>query len=147
MPSVDHEPFYGAASMPTSGEAALSVAMTHPAPGVVLVRVIGEIDLVTVDRCRRVLCHACREATTCYQGDPDLGLVVCDLTAVTFLGAAATGMIAETNSFTRRHGARLRLVADTRAVRRVLQLTGLDREIPVDTRISDALAARPEQHT
>lgn len=144
MSSVDRGPFGRVATTSPSGAAALSVVTSHPAPGVVLVRVIGEIDFATVDRCRRALYHARRDAT---RQETDLDLVVCDLTAVTFLGAAATGILAEADVVTRRHGATLRLVADTRAVRRVLRVTGLDRMIPVETRISDALAARPEQRT
>ena len=114
----------------------LSVTLHHPQPEWALVRVHGEVDLGTVDDFRAVMVGARREP------GPD-GLpgrhVVCDLSGVTFLAAIGVGALAEAGDAARRGGTHLHLVAPPGPARRVLELCGLDRELPIAGRLADVL--------
>lgn len=117
----------------------LSVSVHRPEPDRVLLRAHGEVDLGTVDGLRDLLAGVGHP-------DPAAGTgpvhVVCDLSGITFLGAVGVGALAEAGEAARRRGAALCLVATTRPVRRVLELCGLDRELPVASRLTDALDHR-----
>ncbi|WP_345416998.1 STAS domain-containing protein [Actinomycetospora chlora] len=115
----------------------LTVAPTQPRRGLVLVRVIGEVDMLTATR----LCDVLDGAVRTVAADRDTGhdstpvdetpSVVCDLGGVTFLGASGLDVFATAEATARRHRVRLVLVAGHRAVVRPLHLTALDRRIAV----------------
>jgi anti-sigma B factor antagonist/stage II sporulation protein AA (anti-sigma F factor antagonist) len=118
------------------------LTLHHPQPGRALVRVHGEVDLGTVDDFRAVMIMARREPV------PD-GLpgrhVVCDLSGVTFLAAVGVGAVAEAGAAARRGGTHLHLVAPPGPARRVLELCGLDRELPIAARLADVLDQGPPE--
>jgi anti-sigma B factor antagonist len=122
-------------------DGSLAIATTAPRRAVLVVRAVGEIDLLTAPAWRRVLTTATRAlaATRLDDAAPEL---VADLSPVTFLGASGLDVLVELAEQTARHHVRLRVVATGRRVRRPLQLTGLDRHLAVETRLEDAVVPR-----
>lgn len=134
----------------------LLVSVTYPAADLALVGAAGEIDRRTSPRWARTLAEACA-ALTLLAGAPPAGShsrpgdrlhgrgpatarrMVCDLSEVTLLDAAGLGVLVELAGLAARGRIELRLVVATRPVRRVLELTGLDREFRVERRLLDAL--------
>jgi anti-sigma B factor antagonist len=97
----------------------------------VVLAVSGDIDMVTAPEFEKHLLSALRERP---------GTLVVDLGGVDFLGSAGlTALVAahqEAGEWTR-----LRVVAESSATARPLQLTGLDQEIPVFATRDEALSA------
>ncbi len=131
----------------------LTLALSRPRPGVVLVRVVGEIDLLTAPGWAQSLATAHQDLVETITSstvdrarddDPHPSRIVCDLTGVTFLGAAGLSVIAEAIDRAGDGAVGLWLVADTRPVRRVLHLAGLDRCVAVAARLSDAVGGPHE---
>jgi anti-sigma B factor antagonist len=116
--------------------ARLRVASTRPRPGVSVVRVSGEIDLVDACRLDHVLQAAVVAAATSGRLDPhERPRVVCDLDGVEFLGAAGLGVLANAVVTARTHAVELVCFTVRRSVRQVIRLTALDRAlslIPTD---------------
>ena len=110
--------------------AGLTVAPTQPRRGLVLVRVIGEIDLLTARHLREVLDGALG-AVAADRGDIDAPSVVCDLEGVTFLGASGLDVLAAAHEAARGLDVHLVLVAAHRTVVRPLAITALDRRLTV----------------
>lgn len=111
----------------------LVVAPTRPRPGLVLVRVLGEVDMLTAGRLATVL----RAAVDTVADDRDTGsgaldedpAVVCDLDGVTFFGATGLDTVAAAHQVAAARGVRLVVVASCRIVRRPFRLTALDRRV------------------
>jgi len=100
-------------------EAALSLEFDGDSqPGRVIVRIDGELDMLTAPRLRDALFPVVADA------DAD---VVLDLDRVTFLGSNGLGVLVEVARRASDSGAALRLVAGTKVVNRPLTLTGLDK--------------------
>jgi anti-anti-sigma regulatory factor len=119
----------------------------RPRPGVAVVRAVGEIDLITAPGWARALRQACDQlAATTPDPAPGRGpaagarsRLVCDLSGVEFLGVSGLAVLDRTGEHAGACGVELRLLAATRRVRRILELTGLDRAWPVDARLTDAV--------
>lgn len=111
----------------------LVVASTRPRPGLALVRVLGEVDLMTAGRLATVL----RAALDTVTDDRDTGpgtldgepSVVCDLEGVTFFGATGLDIVADAHEVAVDRGVRLVVVASRRTVCRPFRLTALDRRV------------------
>lgn len=113
----------------------LTVAPTQPRRGLVLVRVFGEVDMLTVRHLGDVL----DGAVATVAADRDTGqdatpsdepaAVVCDLGGVTFLSAAGLDVLVTAQATARDRQVRLVLVAGHRTVVRPLRLTALDRRL------------------
>jgi anti-anti-sigma factor len=84
---------------------------------VAVVRVAGEVDLLTV--------QVFRETVDQVLDQPPLVLVI-DLSAVTFFGAGGLTVLVVARELVQQRGAALRLVCGARAVTRPLALVGLD---------------------
>lgn len=110
-----------AGERPEAGELVVSVAA--PAPGVVVLGVAGEIDMMTAPELTARV-HAQFEAGP-------VKVLVVDLGAVTFLGSAGLAVLAEAHHVATEVGAVVRVVASTRTVLRPLQVTGLDQLLTV----------------
>lgn len=141
MNTTPNTPIPAAGSVPEPVHG-LSVTLHHPRPGRALVCVHGEVDLGTVDDFRAVMVEAGREPVA--DGLPDRH-VVCDLSGVTFLAAVGVGALAEAANAARRGGTHLHLVAPPGRARRVLELCGLDRELPIAARLADVLGQGPPE--
>ena len=104
--------------------AAVTIAATEDEAGVPVLRVAGEVDLATIGCVRDAIArHSHRH-----------GLVI-DLTAVTFFAVCGVDLLLET-------AARMpvRVVADSRAVLRVLAASGVDGQLPREVSVVDAVA-------
>ncbi|WP_169735330.1 anti-sigma factor antagonist [Actinokineospora inagensis] len=97
-----------------------------------VVTVRGEVDLVTAPAVRETLNTALR--------DPDLLLLVVDLSPVDFLAAAGLGVLVEVRDRARARAVDLRLVATGRVVLRPLDVTGLRRTFQLHDRVDTPLA-------
>ncbi len=97
--------------------------------GSVVIALAGELDLYNADEVRVALAEA-------IEGGADR--VVVDLAAVEFVDSTALGVLVEARSRLGRD--RLRLAAPRLETRRTLQVSGLDRHLPVHDSVDDALA-------
>jgi anti-sigma B factor antagonist len=101
-----------------ASDAVLTVEHVPPGPdGRLVVRVGGEIDMLTSPRLRAALFPVVSAAGSD---------VVIDLDAVTFLGSNGLGVLVELSQQATAVGTRLRLVCANRMAARPLTLTGLD---------------------
>jgi anti-sigma B factor antagonist len=100
--------------------------------GAWVVHLGGELDLYNADSVREAL----REVV----GKQPERLVV-DLEEVDFIDSTALGALIEARS-TLGSGGTLLLAAPTHETRRALQVSGLDRHLPVHGTVDDALAAK-----
>lgn len=94
-----------------------------------VVTVGGDIDLATAPVLARYLDGVLAR--------PDCAEVIVDLAAVEFLGARGVGVLADADDRASARGCSMLLVAGTRAVTRVLRLTGLDRHVATVPTIAD----------
>lgn len=99
----------------------MTVTPTRPRPGLALVRVIGEVDVLTGPRLREALADVTDEVV-----GEHAPAVVCDLGGVTFLGATGLDVFVDTQRRATARGVQLVLVAHHRTVLRPFRLTALD---------------------
>ena len=99
--------------------------------GMVVLRVVGEVDLATVGRLRD---HLDKQVPGAYR------LVIVDCTGVSFLAACGIGLLIETADRALAEGMALWLVANSRVVLRVLEATGADKLIPYASTVAQAVA-------
>jgi anti-sigma B factor antagonist len=100
-----------------------SVSVTADADGGVLIGVVGEIDLATADH----LWAAVIEAMTAWTGD-----VVVDLSGVTFLDSQGLSALLRAHKDCGIDAARLTLRSPSRQVRKVFEVTGVDRILHIE---------------
>ncbi len=108
----------------------IGVAVERVAAGVTLVRVRGEVDLLTAPLLRAELDH---------QVDLMPSVLIIDLTRVVFFGASGVEVLIEVRQRARRTETLLRLVVNTRAVARMVKILQLDRLFPIYHELADAL--------
>jgi anti-sigma B factor antagonist len=106
-------------------------ALPSSVQGVLVLRVVGEVDLATVGRLREQLHH--------HVPSEHRGLVL-DCTAVSFLGACGIGLLAEIADRARAEEIALRLVAHSRLVLRALEVTMADQLISRASTVAEAVA-------
>lgn len=100
--------------------------------GWMVVTVVGELDLASAPRLRQEVTSLAGKGR-CW--------VLIDMTDVDFLDSTGLGVLVGILKRLRSLGGDLRLVGTRPAVRRVFDLTGLDRVLPLHPSVSDALAA------
>jgi anti-anti-sigma factor len=123
---------------------------------VVVVRAVGEIDLLTAPAWRRTLGAAARGVGSPNSAPPvarsgsisvgpDRGRtprLVCDLSAASFFGATGLGVLVEVAPHATELGVELVVVADDHgSVDRLLRMSGLDRVVEVRRRLEDAVVS------
>jgi len=113
----------------------LDTQVSRPRAGSVLLEVDGEIDTLTAARLQAGLDEALDVARS-----EGCGVVV-DLTGVTFLASSGLAVLIGGARRVAGFGARLRLVAASRAVTRPLQVTGADALFDTFDDVASALAA------
>ena len=106
-------------------------ALPSSVAGVLVLRVVGEVDLVTVRQLREQLPKYLRSD---YRG------LVLDFTAVSFLAGCGIGVLLEIADQARTEGIALRLVADSRVVLRALEVSLADQRISLATTVAEAVA-------
>jgi anti-sigma B factor antagonist len=115
------------------GTEALRIVIGRPLPGVRVVQVAGELDMVTAPHLDSCLLD---------QIDKRDGHVVVDLSAVTFLGAAGLTSLVKAREAAACHDIRLHLAGvDHRTVARFLEITQLRPTFAVHPSIGSAVTA------
>jgi anti-sigma B factor antagonist len=92
--------------------------VVHSGAGGLLVRVAGEVDLVTVPQLEDELTMAEKDL-------PPSGRLVLDLTAVTFVASAGLSVLIKHDQRCREAGKELRIVSGNRTIARTFLMTGL----------------------
>jgi anti-sigma B factor antagonist len=95
-----------------------------------VVHLAGELDLYNAQTVREALLAACEESPQ---------RLVVDLSEVNFIDSTALGVLIEARSKLGRPG--LVLASPQLETRRTLQVSGLDRHLPVHDSVDDALSA------
>jgi anti-sigma B factor antagonist len=106
------------------------VAGVDRSDGATVVRLAGELDLYNAHAVREALLAACEESPV---------RLVVDLSDVSFIDSTALGVLIEARSKLGRPA--LVLAAPQLETRRTLQVSGLDRHLPVHDSVDDALSA------
>jgi anti-sigma B factor antagonist len=101
---------------------------------VVVYQVSGEIDTLTAP-------HLDRALTSTDDRGSGVSHVVLDLSAVPFLSSAGLSILVEHHTRCRRDDMGFAVVAAQRAVSRAIEITALDRIIPLFDNVSDAVRA------
>lgn len=96
-------------------EVPLQISIGQPRPDVTVLRLHGDLDLLTAPLLRETL-RSLLVSTGC---------VLVDLTGIEFLGSAGLAELAGAQNTAAGQGARIVLVASSRAVLRPLEVTGL----------------------
>jgi anti-sigma B factor antagonist len=109
----------------------LSIGVRPVRDGAAVVTVTGEIDIATV--------ASLKAAIAPLAADPTVRMLVCDLSEVSFFGAAGISVLLEARAALIRRGARLRLVATERMVIRPLAVLHLLDVLPVSQDVRTAL--------
>lgn len=120
----------GGMERPQNGACAISTS--RPVNGVVSVAVRGELDLYTAPQLERALALAAEDGA--------LGLLV-DLAECAFIDSTALGALVDAHRRLGTVDRRLAVVAPDRQIRRVFELTGLDRVLSLHESQADALRA------
>jgi anti-sigma B factor antagonist len=100
----------------------LRIAIEQARPDVVVVRLIGDLDLLTATRFRERLRPLL---------DQPGQTVLVELSGLSFLGSAGLAELAAAHDTATKIGARIVLVANARAVLRPLEVTGLHTLFPI----------------
>ncbi len=100
-------------------------------PGVLLIRMSGEIDIATAD----FASESIRAAVA-----PPARLVLIDVSAVTFCSSAGLGNLVEARNLAGEHNITLALVGVGRPVDRPLAVTGLGGQFRIYATVPEALA-------
>lgn len=109
----------------------LAISEQRPRKGVLVISVSGESDLYGAESLRDHLFAAADSSS----------VVIVDLSETTFVDSMTLGVLLGALKRHRSLGVTLRLVAADGPVRRVLELTMLDRIFAIDGTQADALAA------
>jgi anti-sigma B factor antagonist len=96
-----------------------------------VVTVHGEIDVATSPTLRERLIDLVNDGSA---------RLVLDLEAVDFLDSTGLGTIVSILKRARTHGGDLRLVCTEARIRRMFEITGLDKAVPLHASLDDAIA-------
>ena len=106
------------------------VVLVDEREGWAVVRATGDLDLTTAPRLREQVVQLVTG------GQPS---VVLDLDGVDFVDSTGLGVIVGLLKRTRSQGGDLRLVSTRRSLHKILELTSLDRALPLASTIAEAI--------
>jgi anti-sigma B factor antagonist len=95
-----------------------------------LVSLAGEIDLHAAPRLDEELYQAIADGSR---------RIVVDLTAATFVDSSVLGLLLRASGRLRETGGELVVVCDRGAIRRIFEVSGLDRTFPIEASLTEAL--------
>ncbi|HTF55352.1 MAG TPA: STAS domain-containing protein [Pseudonocardia sp.] len=124
--------------MPSPVEQLISTEVELPAPGTALVRVLGEVDILTSP----TLGDAIAEG---FAHDPRR--LIIDLDKVEFLGTGGIAVLLAARTTARERGIELRLVSSRSRARRPLELAGILELFTLSPSTEHALAELPGLRT
>ncbi|ROS42382.1 STAS domain-containing protein [Amycolatopsis thermoflava] len=101
--------------------------------GAIVVSAAGDVDLTSAPDLESEVQSACAEA------QPP-GLVVVDLSGVTFLGSIGLSLLVNAQQRCEENSVELRVVATSRAVLRPLEVTRLDEQLRITSSLEEAVA-------
>jgi anti-sigma B factor antagonist len=104
----------------------------HPRPRTVVLGVHGEVDLHVVGKLREQLGDVIEE---------NPAVVVLDLSAATFLDSTAIAVLLRGMKHLHARGGRFRVVVPRSQIRRIFEMTLLDRVFDLDSSLEESLAA------
>ena len=105
----------------------------EPSAGVLELRLFGEVDMATV--------VPLREATRTAVASRDYQCLVFDLSGVTFMDSSGLHVLAETNRKMIAAGGGTKVVCGSGSLRKIFELTALDRVLTIVGERDDALVA------
>ena len=103
--------------------------------GCTVVAVRGEVDLATAPALKNRLLELVADGKT---------EIVVDLTDTDFLDSTGLGAVVAAYKRVRAHDGHLRLVATSARVKRVFEITNLDRVVPICATVEEACASKQE---
>lgn len=106
--------------------------LSEPSPGVLELKLRGEVDIATVD--------TLREATTAAVATGDYECLVYDLCGTTFMDSSGLHALADANRLVTRSGGVMRVVCASGNLLKVFELTGLTQMLSIFSDRSEALA-------
>lgn len=106
------------------------VVQAEERDGWAVLRASGDLDMTTAPQLREVVVDCIVRGQPC---------VVLDLQAVDFIDSTGLGVLIGLLKRARSQGGDLRLVSTRPALRKVLELTDLDRALPLASRVDDVL--------
>lgn len=110
--------------MPREDGPTLSLAVTYPERSTAILKVAGDVDICTTPRLQELL-H-CRLRS-------QLRALVLDLSGVSFLSIGAAQMLAHATAHAEHNQTELHIITvGSRSVRRALQASGLEQQLPVE---------------
>jgi anti-sigma B factor antagonist len=126
VPGVTHQP----------ADEPIGITVDEPTPGTAVLRVGGEVDMLSSPRLRKTVAAAL---------EPGLRHLVIELDGVDFLGTSGLAALVEARSSAQECGCRLTLACSTRTVLRPLQIAGLLELFAVTGSVDEALTATPTE--
>lgn len=120
----------------SSGVGEFRVDEQHPSPGVAVVSVQGDADM-----------HVAPELRDRLSGAVDGGVkhLVLDLSDTTFVDSMTLGVLLGSSKHLRDRGGELRLVVPRAEIRRIFEITLLDRIFPLHATLAEALVATGDE--
>ena len=117
---------------PTEPRQSFRVELSSPADGHAVVALLGEVDLFTAPRFMEALLEAV---------DDGADRVTVDLSAVTFVDSTALGVLIAGSKRLQARSGTLDIVCPNQDVRRILEITGLDRVLDIHSSSEQAVRA------
>ncbi len=136
MPDTRPNPPVDSPAVRRGGDAddQITLSTTRPAPGQVVIKVGGEVDMLTSPQLRFAVLDQ-------FEPDAEVELVVLDLDGVTFLGTSGLAVLIEVREAAHAAGVELRLACTARRVLRPLTIAGLIPLFDIHDTVEQALAA------
>ncbi|MGA3147161.1 MAG: STAS domain-containing protein [Acidimicrobiales bacterium] len=103
----------------------------HAEDGLLRVAVRGEVDVATAPTLREHLYDAV---------DRSSGVVVVDLSAVTFIDSTALGVLIGAQERSRDHGTQLRIILNEARIVKIFEITGLTELFSIFPTVAEAVA-------
>ena len=120
------------APVPRTRHASLRLSVEWPYPGIVVVRIDGEVDLATVPRLTELVRQRLKAA--------QLHAIIIDLSEVTFASSTVVELLLHAQRRAEQRGIPMLVVPGNGPVRRLLRMTGLEYRFTYRNTAAEAVA-------